>query len=811
MTFDFFAGRRLLLAGSRLGLVWTLVLAAAVILLLVLYREERRLVARRAGLFLLSLRMAAAAALGFALFEPIAERTLVETSRGRVLIAVDVSESMTTADADRTSEQREKLAAALALDRGADVSVLSRREVARRLIDGPTSPIARLAALHEVEALAFARETSPASLPALAESLKAPAKPGDTSLSETDWEPVLARALQPGSGHRAVTGVVLLTDGRRNGPIDPLPAVDRLAARGVPVYSILIGSTSPPRDAAVTAVKAPETIYRGDVATVSATIKVDGYAGQTVAVTLERPGASPMRQTVLAPASAAAPRPVVSFAVPLEHTGQVPLAIAVEPLPGDVRPDNDRHTISIQVVDDKARVLLVDSEPRWEFQYLRNALKRDTRVDLRTVVFNQTPATAALGHAYETSVPPRGDNSRNSPDPLGSFDAIILGDVSPEEVPSELWARLEAFVAERGGTLVSSIGPRNWASFVRQETARKLLPVIEPRLMETDSSPAPADQTVLPPGAIIRPLDEERKSDSWPMLQLDGDPERNRAIWAGLPRMPWLVAGRAKPGATALAAAGRDDSAVVIAAQPYGLGKVLWIGTDGTWRFRFRTGDRFHHRFWGQIARWAASGALAAGNAFVRFGPAKPRYAEGESLKLQARINEGIAGAGPDLLIAARVYKVDPKTGAGAGEPVAIVPLYGVTGQPRTFGGEAASLPPGSYVMRLDVPQLAQALKLDPASNPKIPEAAFEVVSRESSERIELAASGDQLEQLASATGGRVLADHEAGEVVSLLNATKKQTTRTVETPLWDQPAFLLVFFGILTIEWVARKRLGLP
>ena len=49
MTFDFFGGRRLLLAGSRLGWIWTLALAAALILLLVLYREERRLVTRRAG------------------------------------------------------------------------------------------------------------------------------------------------------------------------------------------------------------------------------------------------------------------------------------------------------------------------------------------------------------------------------------------------------------------------------------------------------------------------------------------------------------------------------------------------------------------------------------------------------------------------------------------------------------------------------------------------------------------------------------------------------------------------------------------
>ena len=80
MGFEFF-GRRLLFAGSRLGWIWTLALAAALVLLVVLYREEPRLVTRRAGLVLLSLRLAAAVALVLTLFEPIAALTLVETER----------------------------------------------------------------------------------------------------------------------------------------------------------------------------------------------------------------------------------------------------------------------------------------------------------------------------------------------------------------------------------------------------------------------------------------------------------------------------------------------------------------------------------------------------------------------------------------------------------------------------------------------------------------------------------------------------------------------------------------------------------
>ena len=97
MTFDLFGGRRLLLAGSRLGGFWVAAGVLALVLLVVLYREERRLVSRRAGLGLLGLRLAAAAVLVLALFEPIAAQTFHTVVKGRVFVALDVSESMATA------------------------------------------------------------------------------------------------------------------------------------------------------------------------------------------------------------------------------------------------------------------------------------------------------------------------------------------------------------------------------------------------------------------------------------------------------------------------------------------------------------------------------------------------------------------------------------------------------------------------------------------------------------------------------------------------------------------------------------------
>jgi hypothetical protein len=812
MTFDLPGGRRLVLAGGQLGGFWLAAGAAAVVLMVVLYREERKLVSRRAGLGLLALRMLAAVALVVSLFEPIAERTYRQTVRGRVLVAVDVSESMATADPDRSDAERARLVKVLGISPAEPLdamTTMTRREVARRLIAGRNAPIARIAAAHRVEAFAFARDTAPASPMALADTLKRPSPPGDPSAQATDWQPALAEALKTTNDAAPVLGVVLVTDGRRNAPEDAGPTVDRLAARGVPVFAVLVGSTRAPRDAAVAAVKAPESVYKGDVASIEATLKLDGYAGREVAVTLDRPGASPMRQTVHAPVDGS--RPTVTFRVPLEDVGAVPFHVAVAPLEGDVRPDNDRRAVSIQVLDDKAKVLLVDGEARWEFRYLRNALARDPRVAVEAVVFHQPmpTMTAEPTFTYGTELPPN-TGASPGPDPLGSFDAVVIGDVDPADVTAETWARLDAYTAERGGTLIVVPGPRFWSTLAANESARKLLPVLDPRPVAVDSGAVDAAHPALPPGAPFAPTEAAAAdAGAWPMLQLAAAPEESRRRWAALPRLPWMLAGKAKPGASALATAGDDPSAVVLAAQPYGLGKVLWIGTDGTWRWRHRVGDAYHHRFWGQVVRWAAAGKLAAGNAFVRFGPLKPRIGEGEPARLQARISEGVPGVGPALLIAARVFKsgVNPNPG----EAVAVVALRPVPGQPRTFEAVAPALPLGSYTVRLDAPGLADALQLDPPPPIPRPEASLEVVPRDSSERVELAAARDPLDRLAAATGGKVVADFEANELPALLHSVEKETARTEETPLWDSPAAMLLFFAIVTVEWVARKRVGLP
>src|SRR5262249_7410761 len=95
-------------------------------------------------------------------------------------------------------------------------------------------------------------------------------------------------------------------------------------------------------------------------------------------------------------------------------------------------------------------------------------------------------------------------------------------------------------------------------------------------------------------------------------LRLADDPAANRRRWAELPglfrycKLPPL-----KPSVRKLLVE-RATGDPLLTEQRVGLGRVFVVATDETWRWRYRTGERDHDRFWIQLARYASEEPYAA-------------------------------------------------------------------------------------------------------------------------------------------------------------------------------------------------------
>jgi hypothetical protein len=402
-------------------------------------------------------------------------------------------------------------------------------------------------------------------------------------------------------------------------------------------------------------------------------------------------------------------------------------------------------------------------------------------------------------------------------DALGDYQCVILGDVSPAQLPLAERQSLEKYVADSGGTLVVLAGKRSMPLAYPEADAggesdplRKLLPIESPRVV------APAEGF---------PLTLTQAGRETSFLELDLDTTKSAERWAAMPPHYWGVVGRAKPGATPLAwveeggaakKAGleRERESALIVRHNYGFGRVLYVGLDSTWRWRYKVGDTYHHRFWGQAIRWAAADKpLVTGNAFVRLGTPQPVYRQGQEVELTVRLNDEAGPVKPDLLAGARVLRLDGP--GGKEQAVALVTLGRRPGQPRVLTGTLRDLPPGQYGVELVIPDLADKL-LTPESPPseragKPLRATFTLLPPDSRESVDLETKWPLLEDLAATSGGRVFTPEDAGELANLLAQQTVPHTEHREQRLWQSWVMLALVVLLLTLEWGARKWAGLP
>ena len=819
----------------------------AVFLIVVISRHERKLVSRALGLSLLTLRLAVLAVVLMTLLQPTLTWTFEQTQAGRIRVGIDVSDSMRTIDRHASPAEKLRLARGLqlignaanddrlnrwqkAFDEGkepewvdaaeeedearrsalarsrreslqsvfAELEKLSRSEIAQRLLLATKDPLFdQLKQLNRVELFVFAGKVETIDRDTLPTVLSDP--PASLATEMTD----LSLGLQPGTtGNGDVTGTILFTDGRDHSSQN-LPAIAAsLKAMNSPVYPVLVGSNFRPKDLSILQLEHPQAVYKGDHPQLKVTLGTVGFEGKTIDVELvseEDAGAEPIRQSLKCTGAPA----VVEFSLEANTIGRKSFLVRTPVLEGETHDDNNSRSFALNVVDDRAKVLLVDGEARWEFRYLDNALARDDRIDLTHVVFDQP----YLGVLPEPFFPRELKITAEQPDPAVSafadIDLMIIGDVSPNQVTDAVWQRILKFVSE-GGTLVLSAGKRYMPTAHRSDALDQLLPISKP----IGVSLADAAEEATPRSRGL-PLQLNADGEQQPMLQFAPDLAQNIAVWKGLPGQMWAMLGEAKPSATVWATtllpAGRveglgvDRKFAVLIHQYIGSGQVLWLGIDATWRWRYRVGDKYHHRFWAQVARWAAANKMSAGTDFVRFGLEKEDLDLGQPALVRARWTQAFLSKFPKLKAKAIVYRKQNQNVT----PFSSIELTPIKNQPLQHEGSIMSLPAGEYLIRLAATEAELGAKTI--------ETNLFVHDKPSAELTDVSTNRDLLAKIADASGGRLFLPDETRDLPKMFRKIDETIAEYHEVTLWDRWPWLVVLFTLLMAEWVLRKLNGLP
>lgn len=732
-----------------------------------------------------------------------------------------------------SKEEREKIFSVSDTTR----SAIARRLLTEKLWNGKTA-IERLQKDFDLRIYRFGSEAEPdpelkrAGVVAESNGIDDKEKAKEASFrAATDFTSALEKALTD-IPYEELAGFLILTDGRHNGDAGVDAVSRRLGGSGIPIHSIIIGGSRLPSDLAIGVATAPESIFLGDKVRISGSIAATGYFNKSAKLSLYLGDDLLEEETILIKAEEYEQE--FRFTHIPEEKGVVRYRLVVETPENDEFPENNEWALDVSVMDDRTNVLLVDSRPRWEFRYLRNLFYgRDKSVHLQEYLHH--PDVVA-GQPNEP-LPPADVSRKFGDSESGSyprnraawskFDVIILGDLSEEELPPEVVSDIKYCVEQRGALLVSIAGPEAFPHAIRNPEMLSLLPIeVKPTLEKGVSSDETSFRFRLAPSGRNHPVMQQSTSSY-----------ENDQIWNDLPEMYWRhPVTNVKSGAEVLAYAepadapetemfARDTAKMLdqdpgkavemmtkfremqrnnalIAVRNQGRGKVLQLMTDRTWRLRYRVGDTRHHRFWGQVLRWGAGEKLRAGNQYARIGTDLLRYAPNDPVTVQARFQDTSFQALNDLK--PEVFVTD-----SLGKEIRSIRLRYREDSNGFYEGELAPIQkPGYYKVHLRCPEAGRILG---GKWPEVSEAQFVVVtSRRPAEFVKVSASWDTPRRMASVSGGLVLPPSRLGEALDRYGEGNRVMHERSEIYLWDHPLLFLLLIGLLTAEWILRKRVSL-
>ncbi len=781
----------------ELWVVVLVVIPAVILVISTLYRREKGNLDSLSRGALAAIRVALVFLVLFVLFQPVVETTVYQVRKPTLAVLIDESASMQRGDRYADPATRKEIRRLADLGGDDEVYDATRLDLVKSILSRDEGALLdELAGENDLAMFAFGSEVRSVEREDLG-SLRANGE--STALGDAVHSVLRRLRGQP------VSAIVVLSDGRRNTgrSVEDAALESQNRPAPVPVYTIGIGDPDEPRDVGIEDVDSPDVALVNDEIIFEVTVRSKGFEGQRIDVILEE---DERRLTVesLILEGENREQNVLLYYRPTEP-GVHRYTVSIPVLEDEEYDENNRVERTVNVIRRHINVLFVDGYPRWEYRYLKEAMRRDEEnLEMTCLLLSADP-----DFVQETSrgVPPLVRFPRTREE-LFEYDVILFGDVDPQDLagnPTDVENILEnirQFVEEGSGGFGLISGEVDSPRSFKNTPIEKILPVVisdgteDPMRFRLDSSRS----------QNLRLTDLGQAS---PIMILEQDPEENRLRWEdedrGLPGFFWYApVKKAKPGAQVLAVhpehSNKYGAMPLVATQFYGSGRTYFSALDSSWRWRFLHGDLYFYRYWGQVLRFLAKGRLSQFNPRFEIYADKERYGLGEMVILTAKVRD--ANFEPSRVPTQEVVLQVP----GSATPVRLTLDLDPT-RPGTYTQTLSADEVGTYRVRTP----------DESSNDAQGRTVSFEVTIPSVEKENVSLDAGTLAILARRTDGEYLPLSDIEELGSkIVPLPEKVAGNRTREDLWDREWNLggipvnwviLVFAGLIVTEWLIRKR----
>lgn len=782
-------------------------------------------------LFLAAVRMSIVVAVAFLLLRPVWATEQKSERRRPIAVLIDVSQSMNSPDP--RPNQADQWRVAIAFNRaesdgkvpdGSAASALgnlnprpTRMEVARAALTNPKLDLlTRLEGIGPLEIATFGSRRE------------------GKSAAERDWLPKLTGTdPQTGLADQVAellardpddlpAAIVVVTDGRDNASVKATlqSLAQRAADAKVPIHVYGVGSSGFGQ-LQIRGVDSPEGAFVEDQVSVPVRFRVSGVTRGKATIVLKYGDRVVDRKVVDVKGNTTTDRTEVLKFTPSkdDKDAKTPVLTATVTVTSDGSAETltDEVVRGMKVRDQKVKVLVIDSVPRYDFKFLQRALLRDRRVEAWFYLTDGDPETMTSGAPWLKELAEVTDGELGLSDDRfrkllfgdqkggqPGFDLLILGDLPAKYLTQRHQELIKTFVTEGGG-LIHLAGrwhaPAGWvggplASVMPVEFEAKKFAVEELR------RPDPFYPVAVDASA------------GHPLIMLEDDPLENAELWgkldqpAGadlstrgrkLPALNWhYPVTKLKPGAEAYLVHPRAKTPPpdpkpmpLLAGHYFGKGFVLFVAFDETWRWRFNEADKYFGRFWSQ-------GVYVAG---------VPRVFGTKLTQLSINTTDPVQG-NPNGQVYARLFDQDFKPIVMERLVARLERLDAPADDPKritTIPLEPLANQPGEYVAPLPFDRTGRfKLHVDPRNdNPA--DLEYRVSLPPDHELAPGPMDQEKMENLAGETGGTFFREETLGNLPKMVKPQSSPLVTRSESVLWNKWALFIVI-ALFTLEWVVRK-----
>jgi hypothetical protein len=790
--------RRIVLAIAAIGVALTFFV----------YRMERRAVSGFRRLIVPALLRLAVLLLTLFLLLPQLRLSFDREGWPEVVILIDTSASMSTVDNFKDPAVRAKAEELLG---AVGLPPAQRLKLAQLLLTRSEDDwLKRLLREKEVKVHIYTVDAKPRQIKSLEQesdiaegrsSLMKLKAEGDSSHLGDGVELVL-KAFQGNS----LSAIIMFTDGVTTAG-DDLPKAAREASRaGVPLYLVGVGDSWETPDLELNDLQAEDTITVGDRLVFDARLTARGQVPtdplRVILYEKVRGQLVERGQTTVVPNATGTPVSVTVTYTPTEP-GEKTFVLVAPTVPGETDASNNKLERTVFVSDAKRlRVLYVEGYPRYDFRFVKVLLERESErslggkgVELEVVLLDAAKGWLDIDRsAFRGDFPTR--------DQLFTYDAVILGDIDPKQLPrtTRTLQDLADFVRIKGGGLLFLCGQHSTPTAYADTALAEILPVV--------------------PGDGSRDKDEAMSEEFRPRLTDLGrrhslfrfapDDTESANIWNSLPPLYWYAHGyRQKPNTSVLAVhprriaeGGKASEGYPLVIQAHvGAGSVLFIGFDDTWRWRFRHLEEHFDRFWIQAIRVLSRSR--ARRVELKVSPKSTfRRDEKMTVVVQFPVESLPPSPGQPIRVTlARGPLTNPDGSRGPGSILTtILSLTRVPGIGVQYETTLTRTPEGEYRFTLTEPE--------PQPGMSAPSVTVQVLPPLNElDRVEMNVS--DLQAAAAVSNGAfytlATADNVFDDLKNLQKVPLNQPCSPIE--LWNHPISYLLILLLLVAEWLLRKR----